>query len=423
MAKIEMCDVEPGMVLAADLKAWNGRLLLRRGIRLTPECLKTMTTWGVVEADIEGISGNDVDAKRTAHIDRAVFEAADRLTRKRFMHTDLEHEVVRRLFEICVLRKAHEMSKGVHPDSPEQIFDQSAGLNQNPFVENTVTKINPQKLFGSKIKLPSLPVIFSQITEAINDPRSSATQVASIIEKDSSLSARLLKIVNSAFYGFPSRIDTISRAVTIIGTKELSILAMGISALEVFKDIPSDLIDMKSFWKHNIACGTIARIIASYHNNTVTERFFLAGLLHDIGRLMMFKFCPLEAKEALVRASRTNSLLRDTEEEVMGFDHALIGGMLLKHWNLPVVLETSVAHHHTWNTRTGSQPRLERAVAHLSDIITNGLGIGTSGEQFVPPLDQRAWEEIGLPVGVLSATINQADSHIADTIHICFPNE
>ncbi|TET81853.1 HDOD domain-containing protein, partial [candidate division TA06 bacterium] len=174
------------------------------------------------------------------------------------------------------------------------------------------------------------------------------------------------------------------------------------------------------FWKHYIACGTIARIISSYLNNTVTERFFLAGLLLDIGRLIMFKFYPLEAKEALLRARRTNSLLRETEEEVMGFDHALIGGILLKQWKLPVVLETSVAHHHT---PKASQPRLEHAVVHLSDIITNGLGIGTSGEQFVPPLDTRAWEEIGLPMGIVSATINQADAHIAATIHIFFPNE
>lgn len=420
MAKIDMCDVEPGMVLAADLKAWNGRLLLRKGIRLNPERLQTMMMWGVVEADIEGISENDVDAKRTARIDPAVLEAADRLTRERFIHADLEHEVIRRLFEICVLRKAHEISKGAHPDSLEQMFDQLADLNQNPFTENIATKIKPHELIKSKIKLPSLPVIFNQITEAINDPRSSATQVASIIEKDSSLSARLLKIVNSAFYGFPSRIDNISRAVAVIGTRELSTLAFGISALEVFQDIPSDLIDMKSFWKHNIACGTIARIISSYHNNTVTERFFLAGLLHDIGRLIMFKFYPLEAKEALLRARRTNSLLHETEEEVMGFDHALIGGILLKQWKLPVVLETSVAHHHTLKA---SQPRLEHAVVHLSDIITNGLGIGTTGEQFVPPLDTRAWEEIGLPVGIVSATINQADAHIAATIQIFFPNE
>ena len=109
-----------------------------------------------------------------------------------------------------------------------------------------------------------------------------------------------------------------------------------------------------------------------------------------------------------------------TEEEVMGFNHALVGGLLLKEWKLPMMLETSVSHHHT---PTASQALLEHAVVHLSDIITNALGIGTSGEQFVPPLDTKAWKEIGLSRGILSTAISQAEPHIAEAIHIFFANE
>ena len=420
MTRIDACELEPGMVIASDLKAWNGRLLLGKGVKLTPDHLQTIKTWGVVEAEIDGISENDVQAKPTSEADQAILETADKLVRKRFMHADLEHEVIRRLFQICVERKVLEITNGAHPTGAEGTLDQSEHPNQTPLAENTGTKINPHELVRSKIKLPSLPAIFHQISEAINDPRSSATHVASIIGKDSSLSARLLKIVNSAFYGFPSTVDTISRAVAIIGTKELSTLASAMSVLKAFQDIPSDLIDMKSFWKHNIACGMIARIISSYHKNTTPERFFLAGLLHDVGRLVMLKSCSLETKEALLRARRTDSLLYKTEEEVMGFNHTLIGGLLLKEWNLPVVLETSVKHHHT---PAASQIRLEHVVVHLSDIITNALAIGTSGEQFVPPLDTKAWEEIGLPAAILNSAISQAEPHIAETIHIFFPNE
>jgi HD-like signal output (HDOD) protein len=272
----------------------------------------------------------------------------------------------------------------------------------------------------NKIKLPSLPVIFSQINEAISDPKSSATHVANIINKDSSLSARLLKIVNSALYGFPSRIDTISRAVAIIGTKQLSILALGTSALAVFKDIPSDLLDMRLFWKHSIACGIIARIVASYKNDKMTERFFLAGLLHDIGRLIMLKYLPFEAKEALHRARRTNSLLCKTEEEVTGFNHTVIGSILVKEWKLPATLENAIRCHHSCSECKIS---LESAMVHLSDIITNALGIGTSGEQFVPPLNRKAWEEIGMSTGVLAAAVREAEPHIAQTVHIFFPDE
>jgi len=353
-------------------------------------------------------------------MDPAILDHADKLTRKRFIHTDLDHEAIRQLFDICVLRKAQEISNGTYSSGMDEMSDHSAHLGQDPLTENTRTNIDPRKLIRSNIKLPSLPAIFDQINEAINDPRSSATQVANIISKDSGLSAHLLKIVNSPFYFFPSKIDTISRAITIIGTKELSTLALGTSVLTVFKDIPSDLIDMRSFWEHSIACGIIARIISSHKNNTTTERFFLMGLLHDIGRLLILNYLPLQAKEALLGTKRTNSLLYKTEEEVMGFDHSLIGGMLLKKWKLPVMLENSIRCHHAFTER---HITLESAVLHLSDIITNALGIGTSGEQFVPSLDTKAWEEIGLSTGILNATIKQVDRQIAETVHTFYPNE
>lgn len=425
MAKIDACKLEPGMVLAADLKDRNGRFLLGKGVELTSKHLKIIKTWGIVEADIKGVSEKDVDAKTTAHMDPAVLELADELTRKRFIHTDLEHEAVRQLFHICVLRKAQEIANGADPNgadppSVEEISDHSQHIDQDRLTEKTGTQIDPSRLIRNKIELPSLPVIFNQINEAIADPRSSAIYVANIISKDSSLSARLLKIANSAFYSFPSGIDTISRAVAIIGTKELSTIALGACALSMFKDIPADLIDMRSFWEHSIACGIIARVISSHKENTTTERFFLAGLLHDIGRLTIFKCLPVQAKESLLKAKRTNSLLHRAEKEVMGFSHSLIGGMLLKEWKLPVTLEDSVRYHHA---TTQCETALEPAVVHLSDVITNALGIGTSGEQFVPTLDSKAWEEIGLSTGVLSATINQADRHIAETVRIFFPNE
>ena len=420
MAKIDMFELEPDMVLASDLRDRNGRFLLGKGVKLTLKHLKIIKMWGVVEADIEGISEKDVEARKTAHMDPAILEVADRLTRKRFIHADLEHQAIRRLFHICVLRKAKEITDGADPARAEELCDHLAHSDHNLVTENPGTKIDPGELIRNKIKLPSLPIIFNQINEAISDPRSSATHVANIINKDSSLSARLLKIVNSAFYGFPSRIDTISRAVAIIGTKQLSILALGTSAISVFKDIPSDLIDMRSFWKHSVACGIIARIISSYRNNTMTERFFLAGLLHDIGRLIIFKYLPLQAKEALLRANRTNSLLYKTEEDVTEFDHALIGSMLVKEWKLPAILQDAIRYHHPCSER---QIPLEPAVVHLSDIITNALGIGTSGEQFVPPLNTKAWDEIGMSTGILAATVREAEPHIAQTVHIFFPDE
>ena len=116
----------------------------------------------------------------------------------------------------------------------------------------------------------------------------------------------------------------------------------------------------------------------------------------------------------------TAAIRADYAEEVIGFDHTLIGGMLLKQWNLPVILENSVRYHHV---PTECQSPLEPAVVHVADVITNALGIDTSGERLAPPLDSEAWEEIGLPTGILGATVKQAERHIAETVHIFFRDD
>ncbi|MFH1673170.1 MAG: HDOD domain-containing protein [Pseudomonadota bacterium] len=421
MAKINVSELEPDMVLANDVRDRNGRFLLGNGVKLTPKHLKIMKMWGIVDVDIEGLSQNDMEKKRTAHMDPAILDIADKLTRKRFVHTDLRHEAICELFNICVLRKAEQLTNGAQPAGTDKFHESSTNSDQNSPTEDTAAKVDPHDLIKKNyIKLPSLSPIFNQINEAINNPRSSATQVAKIISNDSGLSAQLLKLVNSAFYNFPSKIDTISRAVAIIGTKQLSTLALGTCVTSAFQGVPSDLINMRSFWEHSIACGIIARLISSYKNNINTERFFLAGLLHDLGRLIIYKYLPAQAKQALLRARKTNNLLYKTEKEIMGFNHTVMGSILLKEWKLPVILENTIRHHHS---PEASQMSLETSIIHLSDIVTNALGIGTSGEQLVPPLDVTAWEDIGLPAGILATTIKQANRHIAETVHIFFPDE
>ena len=355
--------------------------------------------------------------KQSADIDPKILEKAEEIEKQRFNLSDLEHEAVHHLFQICVLRRAKKIS--INPDlmQSKPFKTPRAPENSAVSVDSDGPKYDPKKIIRSRIKLPSLPTIFHQINEAINDPKCSATHIANIISKDQSLSARLLQLVNSAFYNFPSKIDTISRAVAIIGTKQLSTLSLGTCALAVFKDVPSDLIDMKTFWKHSVACGIIARILASYKNNTLTEVFFVGGLLHDIGRLIIFMSIPEISKEALLKAKETGCMLSQAENDLIGFDHSKMGGILLKEWKLPVSLENIVRFHHI---KTESQIQLDTAVAHIADIMANALEIGNSGEHNVPPLVPKAWAEIGLSAGIITATVDQAKHHIDETMQILF---
>ena len=417
MGIINVAELKPDMMLAEDLKDPKGRFLLAKGAKLTPKILRTIKMWGVIEASIEGVSQKDVEADILAQLDPKIIERAKKLINERFGHTDLEHTPTSKLFHISSLRKAKEISEGIDEEGWEPDDTSETEIDSGEIAQDSVTKIDPNQLIRNEINLPSLPTIFGQINETIRKPTSSANDIAKVISKDTALAARLLKLVNSTFYGFPSKIDTLSRSVTIIGTKQISTLALGMNIINVFKDIPSHLIDMKSFWEHSIVCGISARIIASYKNIQNTERLFVAGLLHDIGRLILYSSVPIESKHTLLRAKYTDNLLYKEETETLGFDHAKIGGLLLKKWKLPISLENIVQYHHAPQE---SKDPLEPAIVHIADILTNAIGMGSSGERFVPPLDPDAWECVGLSPNILSLTIKQLDREIEETTRFLF---
>ena len=237
--------------------------------------------------------------------------------------------------------------------------------------------------------------------------------IAQIISADQSLSARLLRLVNSAFFGFPSKIDTISHAVTIIGKKQLRDLALATSVIQMFRGIPSHLIQVRPFWEHSIGCGIASRLLASFHKVPNIEQFFVTGLPHDIGRLILYNHNPEQAKEALTQSSETGKFLHLSERAVMSYEHADVGGLLLSEWRLPKSLEDAVRFHH--RPGRSRQFPLESSITHVADLITNALEMGTSGEHFVPALEVSAWVEIGLSASVIGPLTQQMDQQFHDT--------
>lgn len=271
---------------------------------------------------------------------------------------------------------------------------------------------SPEALVRGAKTVSSLPLTFTQLNKAVEDPRSSNRDIAGIISDDAALSARLLRMVNSALYAFPTKISTISRAVTVVGTKQLRDLAMATSVLDMFKDVPSDQVNMESFWKHNIACGITARVLATLRRDPNAEEYFVSGLLHDIGRLLMFTEAPALAAQAFRQARDTGTLLYKTEREVFGFDHAAVGEILLKQWQLPAQIIAAVGYHH--RPSANRDHAIHAAITHVADLIVNAQQIGTSGEVFTPPLDVAAWQKLGLQEQVVSAVIKQAQRQIDD---------
>lgn len=276
-------------------------------------------------------------------------------------------------------------------------------------------KLNLKNLIEQSPQISSLPTIFYRINEAVEDPECSFVEIGEIISGDPSLSARLLRIVNSSFFGFPSKIETITHAVTIVGMAKLNDLALATTVVNQFRGIPENLISMKKFWFHSVATGLAARIIAVYRREPNADRYYLMGMLHDLGRLILLLNVPEQMQKVMTRYEE-GGLLHDAENEVMGADHAVVGGMLLNVWKLPEMLQEAVTYHHA----PGQSPCYPAAasIVHLADIIAHGMELGTCGERHVPPLNSKAWEILDLPTNLLSSIVEQVDRQTSEAVEM-----
>lgn len=276
--------------------------------------------------------------------------------------------------------------------------------------------IDPYQLVQKAHTVPSLPEIFYQLVAVIDDPNISLSSIASLISEDTALTARLLRIANSAMYSFPTKINTISQAITIIGTKQIRELVLATSVMSIFKGISSNLVDMESFWRHSIACGIAARAIAILRRTANIEQFYVIGLLHDIGLLLSVTLIPDKASLILNRCRQDGELLYKIEREILGFNHGGLGAALLKSWRLSDAIQEPVGCHHS---PTIANSHSEAAsIVHLAEIIVQGLNFGNSGEHWVSPLDEKAWRNLSLPEGSIANIINVLDEQFTEALNL-----
>ena len=280
---------------------------------------------------------------------------------------------------------------------------------------NIVKRKKPEALLKGLVELSSLPFIYIKINEAVNSPLSSIQDISEIISGDPSLTSRLLRLVNSPFFGFRSKIDTISQALLMVGTRQIRELALATSVMSLFKGIPGHLVNMESLWKHSVACGLAARMLAAgLRSNNNVERFFTAGIIHDIGRLIIYKKLPETAKKMILRCKNSEEPLYLVEKEVIGFNHSEIGSTLAQLWNLPHSLEVVLAYHHfPWLAKLYT---VDACVIHIADYIAHAMQLGDSGEWYIPPLDERVWGLSKIPASVLSSIPDKLMPEFEDVV-------
>lgn len=233
-----------------------------------------------------------------------------------------------------------------------------------------------QRVIEQIDNLPSLPSIVARLIRVVNSPDTSAEDAAKLIERDPALTTKMVRLANSAFYGIPRSISSVSSAVVILGFNTIRSLVLSASVMKMFSDSKKQAIDKERFWKHSIVCALAAKIIVRHFINVRMmdpESAFCAGILHDIGKLIFNEYVGEDYKIACEYAVANKVPLLDAERAVLGIDHAQIGRLLADKWALPLDLEYSLVYHHA----PSQADKLTDLVAtvHIADVLTHKVGL------------------------------------------------
>ncbi len=252
-------------------------------------------------------------------------------------------------------------------------------------------------LVANVTQLVSLPDVFLRFEKELNNPTASSESLADILVADPDITSRLLSLANSAFFGFSTRVETVHRALVLIGTSQVRDLILATVVVERFSKLPIGILDMAQFWRHSIATASLARALGVELRIRAADKLFIGGLLHDIGRLVLVLERADDMAEALLRVQDADVALDAVEREIFGFDHGQVGEALAKAWSLPESVSDMIAGHHSPNTLL--KPDVD--LVHLADVMAHAFGWGRSGQRLIPPICLESWERTGLDIDAI----------------------
>jgi len=241
-----------------------------------------------------------------------------------------------------------------------------------------------ETLINSLDELPTLPSVFFTVNKMLSDPRTSAIDIGNAISLDQVIASKVLKLANSSFYGFTSRVNTIPHAVAVLGfssTKNIVLTTSVLSTLNLKTKIRG--FNLADFWKHSAAVGTIAKLIANESYPQKREEIFVAGLLHDIGKLILAICAPEFFAETIKLAINKNCLFLEMEKEVVGISHPEIVAYINNRWNLPEEITEVIINHHK-DINYENEYFMTTAIVQLADVLARGLRLGHACDYSMP---------------------------------------
>ncbi|RDH84029.1 MAG: hypothetical protein DIZ80_07805 [endosymbiont of Galathealinum brachiosum] len=278
-----------------------------------------------------------------------------------------------------------------------------------------------ESLVKESIELISLPDVYIRLRSVINSPNSSMSDVAQIIVHDPAITARLLKLVNSSFFGLRTKVDTMTHAINLLGTQQVHDLVLATVVVDSFSGFTNDSFNIYDFWFNGVYCAVTARLLAYHCGDIDTERPFIAGLLHGIGHLVTFQKMPEESKKAIELSTQKNIDLYLAEREVLGFDYAQVGAELMREWQLPKSLQ-DITQFHIEPVKAPDY-RLETAIIHIASVITeNALAEKTISPETLA-VNPVCWQLTGLSIEDMPALKQEVDQQASMVMNMLFKNK
>jgi len=272
-----------------------------------------------------------------------------------------------------------------------------------------VATAEPKAVVAAAIKsmgqIATLPEVTSQIISIVEDPNSTARDLYQLVRTDPALSAKILKVVNSAFYGLPGQVATIDRAIVLLGLSAVKNIAIAASLARLFKGGVLDSgFDARELWSHSVAVGTIARMMAKHQGRLGSEEAFLAGLIHDLGMLIECQTMPRKLVEAIAVQRQQNLTLREAEQQVLGADHTEFGTALAEGWRFPRHLTMVIGYHHEPPKLAAPNRQLPMLI-QAADILACREQLGLTITAEAPDIDPELLAELGLDADSLAKVL------------------
>ncbi|MCU7930373.1 MAG: HDOD domain-containing protein [Candidatus Thiodiazotropha sp. (ex Codakia rugifera)] len=268
-------------------------------------------------------------------------------------------------------------------------------------------------------KLISLPQAYVRLKSVIDSPEYRLEDVADAIRIDPALTTRVLKLINSPYFGLSAKIETVFRAVNLLGTQQIHDLALATSVAEAFSKHTTPGLDMHLFWRRSVYCGLSAQALAKQRGFMDSERLFVSGLLFDLGHMILYQSVPEITLEALSSSQQQQRPLVETEREKIGLDYARVGAVLMRQWQLPdCLVETS--EFHCEPMRAQHYP-IETAIVHIASLLAEGA---TAGGEFGTGLLQPhpgAMDKVGLSLEDCERVGSEVESELDTILYTIYP--